>query len=772
MTELIISSGDPNIMRLYKDYNFIQVQPPFWIESDVLDGVYNKYIPMVSGIETSQYFMDRWADRHCHSGFEFTKSSGYDRIEYAPSNYSHPSESELAGYPLHDREFWGMFKGNISLMGSGIGRQWDYFGWPNISYDTLWSGHNYSPFQNSAAWFPSEYSGSIRNHEDLLRFGKIDKPDYLRYIPRCTVGDFDVEQIGVIIDDKNAVQDHGLLPVTYENYTDSRDGKVFLGYSIPCENIRAYFSTVNNSFLKKFILTDSGCSPLAIDEDWISVDNISGAYYHSLGIDFNRKVSYFDGPIDRTSLYDFLFYGGESGVLESADHTIRLLRDLSYGRSPQTLCNYYTYKNSGTELSHKPYCGEYEGYVFDPAGGYGEQSVGCGYGQDWGYYDGVTFLNNRIKSAGRVRFKVPIFAIPLANIVKSGLYKFSLKRMTGISSDVPQFKYDIISNSNFAIVRGSGEYCTFSSPCDPPTTRYQEGYLSGPGGYASVLFGQNCSCGPNSYEFYYGNEPGWIDDVVVPNTLEIKYALCDTEEDVIQKYYDHKYGSIKLNNFTEIDISPSSVTYTGYPREFLDSTHFEFVGSGELNHVGFTGNLACTSENKAFLAFYFMHNSPSGELVDTYKTGEIHGQGPNQINYRVRYDYKRNPTTIVPGTPSFISCSGGFTDTGTRVSDYGRSLFCGVCVSGLKNSINGITSLDYYWNQRPTISPHNTIECQGFLDVGSLSYFSDSSEVFTSGNPYRSSFLMNGLQFKLDEPTYLYESGGLRRPKSYSHYRI
>lgn len=133
---------------------FIGVEPIQYRAEDLEDSgdaTKRYYVPTVSGIESSQYFLNRLADRHCVSGVEWEHACGpYDPQITTPF--------KLAGYPLNDLPFWQRYKDNIIAIGNNVGRDFsgvlvdnpynaftnfEHRNWYNQASNTNWSGHVY-----------------------------------------------------------------------------------------------------------------------------------------------------------------------------------------------------------------------------------------------------------------------------------------------------------------------------------------------------------------------------------------------------------------------------------------------------------------------------------------------------------------------------------------------------------------------------------------------------------------------------------------------------
>jgi hypothetical protein len=156
---------------------------------------YGKYIPMVSGIETSQFWLDRVAERHCMECPEWTKQSGIDtRYSYIPTNYSGVQWSQLAGYPLHDRDFWHIFQENTALVNSGL----MFDGGPFVNYANkpIWSGNNYN------VRFNYSKSGYTEHEAEFLKYGKPNKEDFNQYIPKTHIESVGFAHYGSVIHDR------------------------------------------------------------------------------------------------------------------------------------------------------------------------------------------------------------------------------------------------------------------------------------------------------------------------------------------------------------------------------------------------------------------------------------------------------------------------------------------------------------------------------------------------------------------------------------------
>jgi hypothetical protein len=163
------STGLENVLAQYDGLgNFIGVQTPT-VRGDQCDA----YVPLVSGIETSQHFMDRVAVRHClPSGFNWINQCG----SYVPNK---ATPFQLAGYPTNDKNFWAMYKANIIRLGSGIADDFSYRPWNNKAGNTSWSGDSYNPTYINGNY---EVSGRHPLVSGEFLYGPILKDDYNTFV--------------------------------------------------------------------------------------------------------------------------------------------------------------------------------------------------------------------------------------------------------------------------------------------------------------------------------------------------------------------------------------------------------------------------------------------------------------------------------------------------------------------------------------------------------------------------------------------------------------
>lgn len=158
---MTITSGELYILNKAADYNvhvagnsWVGVQPIQYRAEDLEDSgdaTKRYYIPTVSGIEASQYFLDKVAERHCVSGIEWEHVCG----TYVP-NITKPFN--LTGYPINDLSFWRRYYQNIIDLGGNIGRDfsgvlltnpydeyapYSHLTWANYASNPDWSGQRY-----------------------------------------------------------------------------------------------------------------------------------------------------------------------------------------------------------------------------------------------------------------------------------------------------------------------------------------------------------------------------------------------------------------------------------------------------------------------------------------------------------------------------------------------------------------------------------------------------------------------------------------------------
>lgn len=170
-----------------ESFIFLGVQPPQQFDVGI-----QQHFPMTSGVEVSQYFLDRVAERHCMSCPDWTKASGAARYTYVPTNYSGPSGSQLAGYPLHDEVFWNTYKNNIAKVGSGLLLNLDKNTWSNFATKVNWSGFNY------LVNYPYQISGRLSHPSGFLRYGRPNKEDFNQYRYKGAFANCGMEYLGNI----------------------------------------------------------------------------------------------------------------------------------------------------------------------------------------------------------------------------------------------------------------------------------------------------------------------------------------------------------------------------------------------------------------------------------------------------------------------------------------------------------------------------------------------------------------------------------------------
>tara|TARA_R110000824_G_scaffold143199_5_gene310779 strand:- start:3571 stop:5895 length:2325 start_codon:yes stop_codon:yes gene_type:complete len=160
--------------------SFVGVQSPVYNEYYHVSGLCIEgsgdqtkryWFPTVSGIETSQHYLDLMEDRHCVSGVDWTNQCG----AYTPSM---TKPFALAGYPTNDLAFWRHYSGNLIDMGENVGRDFTKNPWAHYGADTegAWIGYQFFPDLGNAivSWSGDAYSPKLE--DDFASSGKHSVP--------------------------------------------------------------------------------------------------------------------------------------------------------------------------------------------------------------------------------------------------------------------------------------------------------------------------------------------------------------------------------------------------------------------------------------------------------------------------------------------------------------------------------------------------------------------------------------------------------------------
>jgi hypothetical protein len=152
--------------------NRVGVQP---IEYDAFDGTGDvkkrHYVPTVSGLEGSQYYLDRVTERHCVDTIPWSGVCG----SYTPKI---TTPFELAGHPTNSRDFWQRYRDNIVNVGSDISKDFSEKPWANYANNILWSGNDY--------YCSGDYDQSGNHHlpSGMFKYGPIQRTDFNTFISK------------------------------------------------------------------------------------------------------------------------------------------------------------------------------------------------------------------------------------------------------------------------------------------------------------------------------------------------------------------------------------------------------------------------------------------------------------------------------------------------------------------------------------------------------------------------------------------------------------
>lgn len=262
-------------------------------------------IPTVSGIESSQYFLDKVVDRHCISGVYWLKACGPGTDIYTP-NITSPFE--LMGSPTNDLDFWRRYKENIINIGTQIGKDFSISPWNNAANRVAWSGNNYE------CLYPHNSSGTHNVPSGMFNYGPIFKNDFNTFIVKPLSKTAPSFYKFVQIADYKRIDCTGVVGVAVTlnstsgntvNYSGSCQvgGNLYhLGY---LDMFRVY--TESGVYLPSSGITYGTGGSTSINSAVV----LENEYHREMELEFYTL----EGTINLWPFYEWVFFGGSSGNL-------------------------------------------------------------------------------------------------------------------------------------------------------------------------------------------------------------------------------------------------------------------------------------------------------------------------------------------------------------------------------------------------------------------------------------------------------------------------